>query len=99
MQRRHLLVLGVLVAAIGVLLLPTAGQAGGAPSIAWSPSGTFDYGAVTPGQTASQTFTLRNSGGSATAMLSVSLSGSSTFSITSNACTGIALGKGKSCAV
>ncbi len=99
MQRRHLLVLGVLVAAIGFLLLPTAGQAGGAPAIAWSPSGTYGYGAVTPGQTASNTFTLKNSGGSATGMLSVSLSGSSAFSITSNACSGTALGKGKSCAV
>lgn len=78
-----------------------AGQAGGAPAIAWSPAtnGTYDYGAVAPGQTASQTFTLTNSGGSATGMLSVSLFGSSAFSITSNACTGTALGKGKSCAV
>ena len=89
-------------AATVALLVPVAGKAGGSPSIAWtSPpnSGTYDYGAVTPGQTASQTFTLTNSGGSATGMLSVSLSGSSAFSITSDACTGTALGKGRSCAV
>jgi hypothetical protein len=54
---------------------------------------------VTPGQTVSQTFTLTNSGGSATGMLSVSLSGSLAFSITSDGCTGTALGKGRSCTV
>ena len=89
-----------MVAALGFLLLPAAGLAGSSPSIAWSPS-TYDYGAVTPGQTASHTFTLRNSGGSATGALSVSLSGTgaTAFSITSHACTGVALGKGRSCAV
>ena len=83
------------------LVLPATGQAAGAPAISWSPStsGGFDYGAVTPGQTASQTFTLTNSGGSATGMLTVALSGSATFTKTADACTGTAIGKGKSCAV
>ena len=89
------------VAATVALLVPVAGQAGGAPALAWSPAtnGTYDYGAVSPGQTASQTFTLTNSGGSATGMLTVALSGSTAFSITSDVCTGTALGKRKSCAV
>lgn len=95
--------LWLLTAALGALalFLPLSAGAGGSPSIAWSPSGSYDYGAVTPGQTASKTFTLTNSGGSATGMLSVSLSGSgaTAFSITSNTCGGTALGKGKSCAV
>ena len=84
------------------LLIPAAAQARVAPAIDWSPTtsvGTYDYGAVTPGQTASLTFTLTNSGGSATAMLTVVLSGSSAFSMTSDACTGTSLGPNKSCEV
>jgi hypothetical protein len=83
------------------LFVPTA-FGGSAPSIAWSPTtsaGTFDYGAVDVGQTVSQTFTLTNSGGSATAALKVSLSGSPAFSITSDGCTWTSLGKKKSCVV
>jgi hypothetical protein len=82
-----------------MLLAPAAGQAGGTAALAWSPSvsGSFDYGAVSPGQTASQTFTLMNSGGSATGMLTVVLSGSTAFALTADACTGTSLGPGKSC--
>src|SRR5206468_10309140 len=84
------------------MLTPAAAQARVAPAIDWSPTtniGTYDYGAVTPGQTASQTFTLTNSGGSATAMLTVVLSPLAAFSMTSDACTGTSLGPNKSCAV
>src|SRR5213593_2475952 len=83
-----------------VLLAPGVGQAGGA-AVAWSPStsGSFDYGAVSPGQTASQTFTLMNSGGSATGMLTVALSGSSAFTKTLDGCTATSLGPKKSCSV
>jgi len=44
------------------------------PMIAWLPSanGTFDYGMVNIEQTVSQQFTLTNSGGSASGMLSIS---------------------------
>ena len=92
----------VLVAAAALLLVPAAGQAGGAPSIAWSPTtsdGTYDYGAVNVGQTASQTFTLTNSGGRATGTLAVALSGPSAFTITADGCTARSLGPGKSCNV
>src|SRR5262249_12334342 len=68
----------------------------------WSPvtsPSIFDYGTVIVGQTDSQTFVLTNSGGSATGMLRASLSGSATFTITADACTGTALGPGKSCNV
>jgi hypothetical protein len=83
------------------VLAPTTGQAGGAPALAWSPStnGSFDYGAVSPGQTASQTFTLTNSGGSASGMLTAALSGSTALTKTADGCTGTSLGPGKSCAV
>jgi len=89
-------------AATLALLVPEAAQAGGPPAIAWSPTtsgGTFDHGAIVVGETASQAFTLTNTGGSATARLSISLSGSEAFSITSDACTGTSIGKRKSCAV
>ena len=92
-------------AAVGLaavaLLVPTA-MGGGAPSIGWSPTtsaGTFDYGVVDVGRTMSQDFALTNSGGSATAALKVSLSGSPAFSITSDGCTATSLGKKKSCVV
>src|SRR3954468_7880176 len=88
------------VAALALLVPAAMGTR--APSIFWSPTtdgGTFDYAAVTPGQTASQAFTLGNSGGSASAALKIALSGSDAFSITSDACTGTSLGPKKSCAV
>ena len=87
-------------AVTGMLLAATAGQAGGAPSIDWAPStgGAFAYGLVGVGHTASQTFTLTNSGGSATAKLTITLSGSGAYTITANDCPG-SLGPRKSCDV
>src|SRR6516164_5688852 len=83
---------GMVVAAAG----PAA--AGGPPVLAFSPS-PHDYGQVTLGQTASQTFTLANSGGSASAVLTVALSGSAAFTITADSCTATSLGPEKSCTV
>jgi hypothetical protein len=99
---RALIRIFVAVAAVtGMLLAATAGQAGGPPSIAWSPStsGGFDFGTVAVGHTASQTFTLTNTGGSASAALTVTLSGPATFSIAEDNCTGTSLGPRKSCDV
>lgn len=101
-MRRCIWSVTVLVAAAALLLVPAAGQAGGAPAIAWSPTtsdGTYDYGAVTVGQTASQTFTLTNSGGRATGTLAVALSGSSAFTITADGCSARSLAPTKSCDV
>jgi hypothetical protein len=53
-----------LVAATLVLVAAAAGQPGTPPALAWSPS-THDYGTIDAGDTASQAFTLTNSGGSA----------------------------------
>jgi hypothetical protein len=97
---RGLVRIMVAAAAVAVTLLaPGAGQAGGPPSLAWSPStsGSFDYGTVGVGHNASQTFTLTNSGGSSTARLTVTLSGSAAFTKTADTCK--ALGPGKSCTV
>ena len=94
-------IITVIVAA-AALLAPAAGQAGGAPAIAWSPTtsgGTYNYGAVNVGQTATQTFTLTNSGGRATGTLVVALSGSAAFTITADGCTARSLGPRKSCTV
>src|SRR5436309_296438 len=88
-------------AVTGMLLAATAGQAGGPPSIDWSPSssGAFAYGLVGVGHTASQTFTLTNSGGSASAELTITLSGSGAFTLADDNCTGTSLGPRKSCEV
>src|SRR6266540_1721289 len=88
-------------AAAAALLVPAAGQGAGAPALAWSPAtnGAYDYGTVTVGQTASQTFTLTNSGGSATGILTVALSGSSAFTKTADGCTATSLGPRRSCSV
>ena len=90
-------------AACGALLLAlaTAGQAKRYPSLSWSPStsGGFDYGLLGVGHTASQTFTLTNSGGSASAALEITLSGPAAFTITEDTCSETSLGPDKSCAV
>jgi hypothetical protein len=80
------------------LLVPTAGRAAGRPAATFSQS-SYDYGTIDAGTTASKTFTLRNSGGSATGALSVSLTGSSAFSKTADTCTATSLGPKKSCTV
>lgn len=66
------------------------------PVLAFSPS-PYSYGQVAAGQTASQTFTLANSGRSATGRLTVTLTGSAAFTITGHTCKSLA--RGKTCAV
>jgi trimeric autotransporter adhesin len=85
------------------LLAPAAAQAHTvpAPALAWSPttsSGGYDYGTLAAGTKSSETFTLTNSGGSASAELTVTLSGT-VFTKTADRCTGTSLGPGKSCTV
>lgn len=87
----------LLVAALA-LLAPAVGQAASGPAIAFNPSSN-DYGTIDANTTASQTFTLRNSGGKATSALKVTLTGSSAFSVTADSCTGTSLGPKKSCSV
>jgi hypothetical protein len=66
--------------------------------IAWTPS-TGAYGTLEVGQSVSQTFTLQNSGGSATGALAITLTGSSAFTKTGDTCTAVALGPSKTCRV
>src|SRR6266576_3493189 len=100
-MRRYTWPVTLFLAVAMVLLAPAAGQAGGAPALAWSPStnGTYNYGLVTIGTSVSQTFTLKNSGGSATAALTVALSGSAAFTKTADTCAATSLGPKKSCSV
>ena len=104
MRRKYLGVVGVLAAAAAALLVPAAGQAASTPAaLAWSEGGStltpYSYGTLDAGATASQTFTLTNSGGRASAALTVALTGSSAFSISSDSCTATSLGPAKSCQV
>lgn len=91
-----------------VLLDPAVGVASAsaaAPVLSWSQGGTtitaYDFGTVDAvgGQTASQTFTLTNAGGRASGTITVGLTGSSAFTITSYGCTGRSLGPKMSCGV
>jgi hypothetical protein len=91
-------------AAVAVAMLSvgaSAAQAGTPPALGFSPSsGTF--GPVGAGSTTSaETFTLMNSGGSATGALTISLSGpgAAAFTITSDTCSATSLGPKKRCAV
>src|SRR6516162_8749290 len=88
-------------AAMGMLVAGTsaqAAQAAGPPVLTWSQGGTtitsFDYGTLDAGAGATQpeTFTLTNSGGSASGTLAVTLSGPAVFTVTADSCTGRSLG-------
>ena len=97
---RRVVVAGSGAVLAAVLAVAPAGPvaAGGPPVLAFTPS-PFDFGPVAVGQTAAQTFTLANSGGSASRALTVTLSGSAEFTVTADTCTGTSLGPGKSCTV
>src|SRR5215467_971995 len=85
-------------AAAAEVAVAGAASAKTGPLLAFKPA-PGDFGAVVVGQTASQTLTLANTGGSPTRKLSVALSGPAAFTVAANSCTGISLGPGKSCAV
>ena len=68
------------------------------PALSFTPA-PFDYGQVTTGQDASQTFTLVNSGGTATGALTDKLTGATAFTVTDDTCAGISLEVGGACTV
>jgi hypothetical protein len=96
-SRGRWLVLGVVV--VVCLLAAASGEAAKTPGVAWS-SSNYEYGTLdaAQGDTASQTFTLRNSDGKPTGTISVGLSGSA-FTITGNTCDGKRLSKKTTCMV
>ena len=103
-QRRAVAVLSTLVLALaGAAALPGPGTAAAAarparPALVFSPS-PYDYGQVSPGQSASQTFILSNSGQQATGKLRVRLSGPAAFRITGSTCRATRLRPGGACTV
>lgn len=95
---RRLVWISVLI--VGLLTAASA-QAAKTPGVAWSPSGSFDYGTLdaADGGNASQTFTLRNTDGKPTGTISISLTGSSAFAKTADTCTGTKLSSKRTCSV
>jgi hypothetical protein len=89
-------------AALTLLVPAETASASGTVVLIWSPTtstGTYSYGTLTVGQTASQTFTLLNSGGANTSALTITLTGPSTFTKIGDACTGAKLKPDTSCNV
>ena len=101
---RKILFTGVAALSLLGLALPVRAQAAPRkPLLAWLVNGTsrtsYDFGTLASGAK-SQTFTLRNSGGSASAALTVTLTASGAgFTKTADRCTGTSLGPRKSCTV
>jgi hypothetical protein len=95
-QRRRLLLAGVLVL-VALAISATTAFGANEPSMAFNPS-SWDYGVVAPNTTAPKTFVLTNRKG-ATGTLTVGLSGSPTFTVTADSCTGTRLAANKSCSV
>lgn len=93
-------VVGISALVVGLLSAASA-QAAKTPGVAWSPSGSYGYGTLNAadGGNASQTFTLRNTGGKPTGTLSISLTGSSAFTTTADTCTGTKLSSKRTCSV
>ena len=94
----------VIAGTAAVVLGSAAGvaSASGAPVLAWSApgvsAGAFSYGTVAGGSTTPHTFTLTNTGGSASAALTVTIAGTA-FGLQADTCTGTSLGPRKSCTV
>ncbi len=92
------LIAAALVGTVVIGVIAPASQAG-QPTIAFTPS-SWSPGPVAVGSSASQVFTLKNSGASATGALTVVLSGSAAFTITQNGCPSpTSLPKGASCSL
>jgi len=90
------------VATLVALSLTTAGAAakpGPMPVFSPQSNGVYDYGIVPIGSHSDQTFTLTNAGGTATAALAVSLSGSSAFTKVADTCSAVSLGPAKRCTI
>ena len=98
---RRSVILGGFVLAVLVLALQAAAKPAPPPVIAWTPTtgtGAYDYGAVDPGLTLSQVFTLTNADRVATGALKVVLTGTA-FTKTAYSCTAVSIGPAKSCTV
>ena len=85
---------------VGLLGVPvSAASAGARPAVLAFERSQYAYGLVSVGARPERVFTLANSGGRASGALSVSVSGSASFTVMADTCTGTSLGPGKSCTV
>jgi len=103
LKRRRVFPAFIAVGLVGFLLLVPAAFGGGSPAIAFAPASTvaspFAFAKIANGATERQTFTLKNTGGVATAVLTVSLTGSAAFTRTADTCSAVSLGPRKSCSI
>jgi hypothetical protein len=102
--RRLLAVAGALatpIVCVAPILAAAPATASSGPAIVFAATPSPDFGSVATGQSVDQTFTLKNTGGSATAALKVTLGTDPAFTIPAGGdhCTGVALGPSKTCAV
>ena len=82
---------------VAIGLFAAVGQASQSPSIAFNPA-SVSFGS-TAGGSSSKTLTLKNTGASASAVISIVLSGPPAFKITADGCTGTSLGPNTACSV
>jgi hypothetical protein len=79
-MKRSMLLLSAMLGALAVLVPLGAGAPPAPASLAFTPTtsaASYNFGTLAFGATASQTFTLRNSGGLASGALTISLTGRS----------------------
>jgi len=93
--------LSTLAVASVALALTAPANAGSAPVLRFLPSPTPAFGSVAVGQSLDQTFTLKNTGGSGSAAVKVTLTPTTAFTIPvgGDRCSTISLGPGKTCTV
>ena len=89
---------GAALAAAAVLSGATAAFAKPGAVMSFAPS-PYSYGNVEAGESASQTFTLTNTGSAASGPLTLTLLGPKVFSITANSCDAVNVAPGKHCTV
>ena len=89
--------LPALLVAVAGAACPRGGTGGKKPALSFTPS-SHDYGTIDANTTASQVFTLTNSGTSASGRLTVAPL-AAPFAISTNSCTGKNLRPGQSCSV
>ena len=100
-MRRWTRVLPILALGAAALGVAAPANAGTAPVLQFAASPSPAYGSVAVGQSLDQTFTLTNTGGTASAAIKVTLSPATVFTIPAGGdlCTAISLGPKKTCTV
>ncbi len=100
-MRRSTRALAALAVAVTALGLAAPAQAGTSPVLAFTSSPSPAFGSVAVGSSLDRTFTLTNTGGSASAAITASVAPTGAFTIPTggNKCTGVSLGPKKTCTI